>query len=139
MEINQIYVNLPTKDLKKTRAFWTKLGFAINEQFSDDKAIMVVLKEGQIYVMFLVEEFFQTFTNRPVAKGDTTQTLLCIELASKENVDEMIQTALENDGASYNETRDYGWMYQRSFSDIDGHQWEVIYSDMSKFPGQEQE
>lgn len=135
MEISQIYVNLPVKDLTKTRAFWTKLGFGINEQFSDDKAIMVALKEGQIYVMFLLEEFFQTFTNRPVAKGDTTQTLLCIELASKEFVDEMIQTALENGGESYNETRDYGWMYQRSFSDVDGHQWEVIYSDMSKFPG----
>lgn len=98
MEISQIYVNLPTKNLTKTRAFWTKLGFAINEQFSDDKAISVVLKEGQIYVMFLVEEFFQTFTNRPVAKGNTTQTLLCIELALKENVDKMIQTAFENGG-----------------------------------------
>jgi len=75
MEINQIYVNLPVKDVQKTREFWTKLGFSINEQFSDEKAICVIMKQDHIYTMFLKEEFFQTFTDRPVAKGDTTQTL----------------------------------------------------------------
>lgn len=59
MNINQIYVNLPIKDVQKTRDFWTKLGFSINEQFSDEKAICVVMKEDHIYAMFLKEEFFK--------------------------------------------------------------------------------
>jgi len=136
MEINQIYVNLPVKDVQKTREFWTKLGFSINEQFSDEKAICVIMKQDHIYTMFLKEEFFQTFTDRPVAKGDTTQTLLAIGVKSREEVDEMVKTATENGGSKYSEPRDYGWMYQKTFSDLDGHQWEVLFSDMSQLPAE---
>jgi len=134
MKISQIYVNLPVKDVQKTRAFWTKLGFSINEQFSDDKAVCVVMKEDHIYTMFLREEFFQTFTNRPFAKGDTTQVLLAIGVDSREAVDQTVKTALENGGSKYSEPLDYGWMYQGAFADIDGHQWEVMYGDASQMP-----
>ncbi|MGL6129839.1 VOC family protein [Chryseobacterium artocarpi] len=134
MKINQIYVNLPVKDIQKTRAFWTTLGFPINEQFSDDKAVCVVMKEDHIYTMFLKEEFFQTFTNRPYAKGDTTQVLLAIGVDSREEVDWIVNTALENGGSKYSESMDHGWMYQSAFADIDGHQWEVMHADMSKLP-----
>ncbi|EJL75451.1 VOC family protein [Chryseobacterium populi] len=136
MKINQIYVNLPIKDVQKTREFWTKLGFSINEQFSDEKAICVVMKEDYIYAMFLNEEFFQTFTNRPVAKGDTTQTLLAIGVNSREEVDNMVKTAIENGGSKYSEPQDHGWMYQNAFSDLNGHQWEVMFADVSQFPAE---
>ncbi|OBW41758.1 Glyoxalase-like domain protein [Chryseobacterium sp. MOF25P] len=136
MEINQIYVNLPVTDVQKTREFWTKLGFSINEQFSDEKAICVIMKQDHIYTMFLKEEFFQTFTDRPVAKGDTTQTLLAIGVNSREEVDEMVKTATENGGSKYSEPIDYGWMYQKTFSDLDGHQWEILFSDMSQLPAE---
>lgn len=134
MKVNQIYVNLPVKDVQKTRAFWMTLGFPINEQFSDDKAVCVVMKEDHIYTMFLKEDFFQTFTNRPYAKGDTTQVLLAIGVDSREEVDRIINTALENGGSKYSESMDHGWMYQSAFADIDGHQWEVMHADMSKLP-----
>ncbi|AYZ12611.1 glyoxalase/bleomycin resistance/extradiol dioxygenase family protein [Chryseobacterium arthrosphaerae] len=134
MNINQIYVNLPIKDVQKTREFWTKLGFSVNEQFSDEKAICVIMKEDHIYAMFLKEEFFQTFTNRPFAKGDTTQVLLAIGVDNREDVDRIINTAIENGGSKYSEPMDHGWMYQSAFADIDGHQWEVMHADMSKLP-----
>lgn len=136
MNITDIYVNLPVKDVQKTREFWTKLGFSINEQFSDDKAICVVMKENHIYTMFLKEEFFQTFTNRPFAKGDTTQVLLAIGVNSREEVDGMVKTAIENGGSKYSEPVDYGWMYQSSFADINGHQWEVMHGDVSQIPAE---
>ncbi|SEW08467.1 hypothetical protein SAMN05421841_0955 [Chryseobacterium wanjuense] len=134
MTINQIYVNLPVKDVQKTREFWTKLGFSINEQFSDEKAICVIMKEDHIYAMFLNEEFFMTFTDRPIAKGDTTQTLLAIGVNSREEVENMVNTAIENGGSKYSEAQDHGWMYQNAFSDLNGHQWEVMFADMSKLP-----
>ncbi|WP_435525505.1 VOC family protein [Chryseobacterium indoltheticum] len=68
MEINQIYVNLPVKDVQKTREFWTKLGFSINEQFSDEKAICVIMKEDHIYTMFLKEEFSKLSQTGPLQK-----------------------------------------------------------------------
>lgn len=134
MEIADIYVNLPVKDVQKTRDFWTKLGFSINEQFSDEKAICVVMKENHIYTMFLHEEFFKTFTDRPVANGQTTQTLLAIGVKSRAEVDEMVKTATENGGLEYSEPRDHGWIYQSAFSDLDGHQWEVMFGDISQIP-----
>ncbi|WP_027381738.1 VOC family protein [Chryseobacterium daeguense] len=135
MEINQIYVNLPVKDVQKTREFWTTLGFSIDEQFSDEKAICVVLKTDHIYAMFLREDFFKTFTDRPVAKGETTQTLLAIGVNSREELDAMIKTAIENGGSKYSEPQDHGWMYQSAFADLNGHQWEVMFADPSQFPG----
>ncbi|WP_300686189.1 VOC family protein [Chryseobacterium sp.] len=132
MNINEIYINLPVKDVQKTRTFWTKLGFSVNEKFSNDKAVSVIMKENHIYGMFLKEDFFQTFTNRPFAKGDTTQVLLAISVSSRDEVDHMVKTAIENGGSKYGEPVDYGWMYQSSFADVDGHQWEVMYGDDSQ-------
>lgn len=132
MHINEIFVNLPVRDIQQTRTFWTTLGFTVNEQFSDDKAICVVLNEGSIYAMFLKEEYFKTFTDRPIAKGDTTQVLLAIGVNTRQEVEEMVHTAMVNGGAKYDEPKDHGWMYQSSFADINGHQWEVMYADISK-------
>ncbi|WP_326984078.1 VOC family protein [Chryseobacterium sp. MYb264] len=86
MKINQIYVNLPVKDIQKTKEFWTNIGFSINEQITDEKAVCVMMSDN-IQVMFLEEEFFQTFSERPVPKGDTTQVLVAIGLDSREEVD----------------------------------------------------
>lgn len=47
---NQIFVNLPVKDLTKSKAFYEHLGFTINPHFSDETAVCVVLSE-RIFVM----------------------------------------------------------------------------------------
>ncbi|UOU97169.1 VOC family protein [Chryseobacterium daecheongense] len=135
MKINQIYVNLPVKDIQKTREFWTNLGFSINEQFSDDKAACVIMNDD-IYVMFLTEEYFQTFSHKPVPKGDTAQVLVAIGLNSREEVDTVVNTALKNGGTQDEEPQDYGWMYQNSFWDINGHGWNVTFADISQFPSE---
>lgn len=136
MKANQIYVNLPVKDVQKTKEFWTRLGFAINEQFSDDKAVCVVMKEDHIYIMFLTEEYFQTFSERPVPKGDTTQVLVAIALNSREEVDQVVNTAVENGASQHEEPQDYGWMYQNSFWDLDGHGWNITFADISQMPAE---
>lgn len=134
MTVKAIYINLPVKDLQKTRAFWTSLGFSFNEQFSDDKAVCLVLNDGAIYAMLITHEFFQTFTNRPIADSSSTQVLLAIEVGSREAVDAITQAALANGGSRYRDSADHGWMYYDSFADIDGHQWEVMFTDFSKMP-----
>lgn len=134
MKAKSIYVNLPIKDLERTRNFWIKLGFSFNMQFSDDKALCLVLNEGLIYAMLITQEFFSTFTNRPIADGSTTQVLVAIEVESKEQVDEIIRLALENGGTRYKESEDHGWMYYDRFADLDGHQWEVLFIDSKQMP-----
>jgi len=133
MEINQIFVNLPIKDVQKTKEFWTKLGFKVNEKITDEKAVCIVMSDN-ISVMFLTEEFFRTFSERPVPKGDTTQVLLAIGLNSREDVDSVVNIALANGATQHEEPQDHGWMYQNSFWDINGHGWNVIFTDLSKLP-----
>ena len=131
MKINQIYVNLPVKDVEKTREFWTKIGFSINEQITDEKAVCVMMNDN-IQIMFLQEEYFQTFSERPVPKGDTTQVLVAIGLDSREEVNQVVNAAVANGAYQHEEAQDHGWMYQNSFWDINGHGWNVIFADPSQ-------
>ena len=133
MKVNQIYVNLPVKDIEKTKEFWTNVGFSINEQITDEKAVCVMLNDN-IQVMFLTEEFFETFSERPVPKGDTTQVLVAIGLDSREEVDQVVNAAVASGAYQQEEPQDHGWMYQNSFWDINGHGWNVIYADPSQLP-----
>ncbi|WP_336717692.1 VOC family protein [Chryseobacterium mucoviscidosis] len=133
MKINQIYVNLPVKDVQKTKEFWTKLGFPTNDEMSNDKSVCVVMNDNT-YVMFLTEKFFQTFSERPVPKGDTTQVLVAISLDTREQVDQMVNTAVANGATQHEEPQDYGWMYHNSFWDINGHGWNVMFADPSQMP-----
>ncbi len=134
MNIKTIYVNLPIKDLEKTRAFWTALGFEFNAQFSNESGLCLVLQENAIYAMLITHELYKTFTHRPIADGLSTQVLLAIEVDSRERVDEILEIAIQNGGERYLKSEDHGWMYYDRFVDIDGHQWEVLYTDMSKLP-----
>lgn len=135
-KINSIYINLPVKNLTKTREFWTKLGFGFNEQFSNEQAACLVLNEGSMYAMLITHDFYKTFTNRPIADGSTTQVLLAVEVESRAKVDEILKTALENGATRYREAADHGWMYYDSFADPDGHQWEIMFTDPSKIPAE---
>jgi uncharacterized protein len=134
MKVKSIFVNLPVRDIHKTREFWTTLGFSFNEQFSDNKALCLVLNEGIIYAMLISHEMFGTFTNRPISDNATTQVITCIEVDSKEQVDHMVTLALQNGATRYRDRTDHGWMYYDSFADPDGHQWEVLYTDPTKMP-----
>jgi predicted lactoylglutathione lyase len=134
MNVKSIFVNLPTKDLNKTREFWTSLGFYFNEQFSNDQALCLVLNEGLMYSMLISHEMFNNFTDRTIADGTTTQVLTALEVESREQVDRIVHLALENGATRYRESADHGWMYYDSFADLDGHQWEILFSDPVQIP-----
>lgn len=131
----QIFVNLPVKDLGKSMEFFTKLGFLFNPQFSDDKAACLIIAEGSIYSMLISEPFFKTFTKKEISDATkSTEVLLAIDVESREKVGEMVKAAVEAGGLVYMEPQDHGWMYNHSFADLDGHQWELLYMDESQLP-----
>lgn len=130
----QIFVNLPVKDLNKSMTFFKQLGFSFNMQFTDDKAACLVIGEN-IFAMLLTEAMFQTFTKKDISDAKkSTEVLIAIDVESKTDVDNMVKKALAAGGKTYMEAQDHGWMYQHSFEDLDGHQWEVFYGDLSKLP-----
>ncbi|WP_294288686.1 glyoxalase/bleomycin resistance/extradiol dioxygenase family protein [uncultured Chryseobacterium sp.] len=105
----------------------------INNQISDENAVCIIMGD-HMDVMFLTEDYFQTFSERPVPKGDTTQVLIAIGLNSREEVDQVVNTAIENGATQHEEPQDHGWMYQNSFWDINGHGWSIIFADPSQMP-----
>ncbi len=132
--IKQIFVNLPVKDLEKTKAFWTKLGFSFNPQFTDENAAALVLGEN-IFAMLIQPSFFSRFTKKEIADATkVTEVINAISVGSREEVDTMMMSALEAGGTETRDKEDYGWMYNRSFTDLDGHIWEPVWMDAAKAP-----
>ena len=129
--VTKIFVNLPVKDLNNTIDFFTKLGFKFNPQFTDENATCMIVGED-IFVMLLVEKFFKTFTKKEICNtSKDTEVIVALSVESKEKVDQMINKALESGGKESREPQDHGWMYGRSFEDINKHLWEIIYIDES--------
>jgi predicted lactoylglutathione lyase len=129
-----VYVSLPVRDVARSRAFWAGLGFGFDERFSDDRSLCLVVKEGSVYAMLIARDFFQTFTDRPVADGESTQVLLALDVGSRARVDEVVKLALESGGTRYLPPDDQGWMYLDRFRDPDGHPWEIAFIDEARLP-----
>ena len=122
-----IFVNVPTKDLSASMAFFRELGFAFDEKFTDDSCACMVVSD-QAYVMLLAESRFADFTPKPIADARAcTEAILCVSADSREGVDAFADTALDAGGTQANEPIDHGFMYGRSFHDLDGHLWEVMW------------
>jgi uncharacterized protein len=130
----QIYVNLPIKNMERSKAFFGALGFSFNPQFTNEQGACMVITET-IYVMLLVEPFFQTFTKKQIADaGKTTEVLICLSCASRAEVDELVRKAVAAGGSTPNAPQDHGFMYGHGFQDLDGHIWELMYMDPNAAP-----
>lgn len=125
---SKIFVNLPVKNLSATKEFFGALGYSFNPQFSDEKAVCMVISED-IYAMLLVEEYFGTFTAKKIADAkQTTEVLIALSHDSKEAVLEIAAKAVKAGGRVVKES-DLGFMFQRSVEDLDGHIWEHFWMD----------
>jgi predicted lactoylglutathione lyase len=130
----EIFLNLPVKDLNRSMAFFSELGFTFNLNFTDDKAACLEIGEN-IFAMLLLEEFFKTFTKKQICNTATTsEILMALSVESREKVDEIIAAVVKAGGTEYMEAKDYGWMYQKAFLDLDGHHWEIFFMDESQAP-----
>ena len=132
----KIFVNLPIRDMARSRAFFEGLGFGFNPQFSNDQgACMVISEDG--YVMLLVHPFFQGFTSRRIADArETTEVLVCLSCDSRADVDELVRKAVAGGGRTTRDPQDHGFMYSQAFEDLDGHIWELVWMDPSAVPPQ---
>jgi len=128
----KIFVNLPVKELNQSVAFFTKLGFKFNPQFTDENATCMIIGEN-IFIMLLVEKFFKSFTKKEVCDtSKNTEAIVALSVESREKVDQMIDKAIKAGGSEPREKQDHGWMYGRSFEDVDGHLWEVFFMEESE-------
>ena len=123
----KIYVNLPVKDLQRSVRFFKAMGFGFDPQLSDETAACMMISDD-IFAMLLTEAKFREIARRPVADATRmTEVLTCLSVESRARVNQLVDRALTQGGREMREPEDHGYMFGRSFSDLDGHIWEIIY------------
>jgi uncharacterized protein len=133
-----IFVNLPVRDLPKARALYEAVGATLNPQFSDDAAACMVFSDA-ISVMLLTHDKWAFFTKKLIsdARG-ASEVLLAHSCESRDAVNAMADAAGKSGGAAdVNPTRDYDFMFSRSFEDPDGHVREPMGMDRKGMPARE--
>lgn len=132
-----IFVNLPVRDLARSKRFFEALGFGFNPQFTDDTAACMVISET-IFAMLLTHEKFATFTPKKGSICDAKQSTEVLIALSRENraaVDDIVKKAVAAGGTTFSDPQDHGFMYAHAFQDLDGHVWEVMWMDPAAVQG----
>ena len=127
--MRMIFVNLPVTDRDRAKSFYDALGFRFNEQFSDEKCASFLIEEN-IAVMLLTRERFADFVTGQVGDpAQATSVLNCLSAGSRQEVDDLVATAIAAGGKRWQPVQDHGFMYGGSFADPDGNVWEVVWMD----------
>lgn len=134
----KIFVNLPVKNLQASMDFFKQLGYSFNPQFTNEKAASLVISED-IYAMLLTEPFFKTFIpeNEIANTVKTKEVLVCLSADSRDAVNGLVDKALAAGAREFRKPEDHGFMFGRSFEDLDGHVWEIMWMDPSFIAHQE--
>ena len=124
-----LFVNMPVADVERSKAFFDALGFSFNPMMTDDTAACMLVGE-HAFVMLLSREKFAEFSKLPMADPAThALALYCFSVSSREDVDAVAQAALAAGGVEADGVEDYGFMRSRSFFDLDGHGWQIMWMD----------
>ena len=122
-----LFVNMPVADLERSKAFFATLGFSYSPAFTGETAACMLVGE-HAFVMLLGREKFAEFSKLPIADPTThALALYCFSVSSREEVDAVSAAALAAGGVEADGAEDHGFMYSRSFFDLDGHGWQVMW------------
>lgn len=136
-EINtDFWVTLPSNDLKRTLKFYTKLGFVIDKQHTNQSMVTLLVGSKKIIVNFFPESTFQGFISQKLTDtSKSNEVILSLSAASPKEVDAIAQKSVAAGGYLFGKPREQdGWMYSCGFADPDGHRWAVVFMDFSKMP-----
>ncbi|CAN5698204.1 VOC family protein [soil metagenome] len=126
-----IFVNLPVTDVQKSTAFYEAVGAKRDPRFSNESTSMMSFSDT-IFVMLMSHDRFRDFTSKPIVDAKkNSQVLLCLSKDTRDAVDATTEKAVAAGGkGDPSPQEDYGFMYGRSFEDLDGHLWGVTWMDV---------
>jgi predicted lactoylglutathione lyase len=127
-----IFVNLPVADVEKSAAFYDAIGFTKDERFSQPGSAAAMTWSDTIFFMLLSRERFADFTSKTIIDArSSVEALLCLSRDSRAEVDSIVEAARAAGGkADPRPPQDHGFMYSRSFEDLDGHVFEPMWMDV---------
>ncbi len=130
-----IFVNIVVSDLPRALAFYEAIGFTFNPQFTDEAAACMVVNEGA-YFMIHTPTSMKRFSQKPPCDHATHLAgIYAFSVGSRAEVDAVADRAVEVGGKEAAEPVDMGFMFYRSFTDPDGHSWEVLWMDPAAAEG----
>lgn len=127
----QVFINMQVKDLRRSKAFFEALGYTFNAQFTNDDAASLVISDT-IYAMLHTPNSMARFLPKGKTANDatkSTEVLIALSFESKDAVNAIFDKAIAAGATECRPTEDHGFMYGRSFNDLDGHIWEVFWMD----------
>ncbi len=125
----QIYLNLPVKDVQRSQSFFESVGFRMASECSSDKGMCIELQEDSYAVLQPRETFEELSPKEMCRPAGCSEMLISVSCESREEVDELIDRAIEAGAKIPGSTKVEGPMYGRTFEDLDGHVWQLIYMD----------
>ncbi|MGM0836924.1 MAG: VOC family protein [Bacillota bacterium] len=129
LKAEKIFVNLPVKNLDETIEFFSKIGFEFNPQFTDENATCMVISDS-IFAMLLVEDYFRSFIKKDISDASkSSEVIIALTATSRDEVDAIVNRALDAGAKPHNDPQDHGFMYGWGFEDLNGHLWEVFYME----------
>lgn len=130
------FANMRVTDLPRSIAFFRALGFDFDARFTNDKGACMVLSDTS-YAMLLVDDFFRGFTKKqPCDTATHAELLMAFSCGSRTEVDAVHDKALAAGATPAMPTQDMGFMYLKTFHDLDGHHWEVFFMDPAAVPAE---
>lgn len=125
----QVIFNLAVKDLDKSKAFFSALGFGFKPELSSENAAYMVIVDDSIHAMLMTETFFQSLIDKPLAQArEANEVIICLSCESRDEVDSLIAKAVAAGGRTPHPPEDHGFMYDQGFEDLDGHLWNLVWS-----------
>ena len=131
------WINLPVKDIEKSREFFKRIGFKENPRFKNaDHLASFIIGEQEVVMMLFPEDTFQRFTENGISNTQQgTEVLLNIDAESRSEVDEMAKKVKNAGGTIFAKPAESeGWMYVFGFEDLDGHRWVMLHMELDKMP-----
>ena len=133
--ITDFWVNLPVKDINRSKEFFASLGFNFRPlpDNREDSACLV-LGNRNVSVMLFEEPLFKSFSDFEITDtSKNTEVLFSIDAGNVEEVNNLALKVKDAGGEVFSEPAEKdGWMYGCGFTDPDGHRWSVLYMDVSK-------
>jgi predicted lactoylglutathione lyase len=124
----QIILNIPVKNLDKSKAFFAALDYGFNPDFASEHSACVVIADGSIYAMLSAEAVFKTCIDKPVVQAkEANELVICLSCESREELESLIAKAQAAGGRIPHPLEDHGFMVDQGFEDIDGHLWNLVW------------
>ncbi|VTU22833.1 putative lactoylglutathione lyase [Variovorax sp. SRS16] len=131
-----LWLNLPVKDLARSRAFFEALGFAINDRHGQSHMVSLVVGDPGVIVNLFPESAFAAMAGAGVSDAaKAAEVMLSLGANSREEVDTLTRKAKAAGATVFGEPAEVqGWMYGSGFADLDGHRWNLLHMDMGRMP-----